>query len=288
MIWFPWTSVPWIKQWSVVGSGGPPWYDFSKHVTAPYNYTFANFLPQNISDIVSQILAGDVSLATSLGNTWMSVVGSGLITTGTWDIWGYSKDVYLYVQPTTLRIVESGFAVLCARSSVQQVLSDFYSKYTATIAAYQANGDYPMNGPIEIRVTGLDTVAEAPMAGAVSPQLSAVRPRPDHPEWNTVVWLDMGTMPATPKVAAFYHDMEQWIWSHYTGSYATVRPEWSKGWASDGTNIWADPTVIGTTIPNAMRAGQAAGDNFDTARGTLNRYDPSRVFSNSFLDELLP
>ncbi|MCW2885716.1 MAG: binding protein [Streptosporangiaceae bacterium] len=37
-----------------------------------------------------------------------------------------------------------------------------------------------------------------------------------------------------------------------------------------------------------MNAGQPSNDNFDTARATLNRYDPNRVFSNTFLDTLLP
>ncbi|KAB2341647.1 cholesterol oxidase substrate-binding domain-containing protein [Actinomadura rudentiformis] len=33
---------------------------------------------------------------------------------------------------------------------------------------------------------------------------------------------------------------------------------------------------------------QPACSNFETARATLNSYDPARVFSNTFLDILLP
>jgi FAD/FMN-containing dehydrogenase len=121
-----------------------------------------------------------------------------------------------------------------------------------------------------------------------SPQLSALRPRPDRPEWDTAVWLDALTIPGTPDAFQFYRDMEQWMFANYTGSYAAVRPEWSKGWAYTSSSAWADGTVLGTTIPNAYRAGQPAGDNWDTARATLNAFDPHRIFSNGFVDRLLP
>jgi hypothetical protein len=146
-----------------------------------------------------------------------------------------------------------------------------------------------MNGPIEIRVTGLDQPGEVDgVSGAVTPQLSSVRPRPDHPEWDVCVWLDMGTLPQTPMVGQFYAEMESWIWSHYSGSYATVRPEWSKAWAATANGAWTDRNVLTATIPAAVSAGQAQGDGFDAARATLNSYDPGRIYSNPFLDILLP
>jgi FAD/FMN-containing dehydrogenase len=285
VIWFPFTTVPWIKQWYVKPSKPL----LSKQVDAPYNYTFANFVDQSTSDFISQVVSGNVSGTPTFENGQMAIVGSGLITTGTWDIWGWSKNTLLYVQPTTLRIVEAGYAVVTSRANIQRVVSEFYTKYVSTINAFQANGDYPMNGPIEIRVTGLDQPGEVDgISGAVTPQLSSVRPRPDHPEWDVCVWLDMGTIPGTPKVNQFYAQMEQWIWSNYTGSYATVRPEWSKAWAVTSGGAWTDSTILSSTIKNALNAGQPSNDNFDTARATLNSYDPSRVFSNTFLDTLLP
>lgn len=284
VIWFPFTTVPWIKTWSL--SPSKPWT--SKEVTSPYSYTFANFVNQQTSDYISQIVGGDVAVTPTFENSEMAIVGSGLITTGTWDIWGTSKNTMLYVQPTTLRIVEAGFAVLTTRANIQRVVSEFYNQYVATINSFQARGQYPMNGPIEIRVTGLDQPSESGVPGAVSPQLSSVRPRPDHPEWDTCVWLDMGTVPGTPQSTAFYRTMEQWIWFNYTGSYATVRPEWSKAWAVTNTAAWSDQTILTSTIPNALNAGQPANDNFTAARATLNTYDPHRVFSNPFLDVLLP
>jgi FAD/FMN-containing dehydrogenase len=285
VLWFPFTTVPWIKMWSV----SPSQPLFSTKVTSPYNYTFVNFVTQAESDFLTNVVKGNVSGTSTFTNGEMSVIGSGLITTGTWDIWGKSKNLWQWVKPTTLRIVETGFAVITSRANIQRVVSEFYNQYITTINAFKANGEYPMNMPLEIRVNGLDKPSEVDgVSGAVSPQLSSLRPRPDHPEWDVCVWLDMGTIPGTPHCNEFYTQMETWIMSNYSGTYATVRPEWSKAWACTAGGAWTDNTALTSTIPAALNAGQPAGDNFDKARATLNSYDPNRIFSNTFLDVLLP
>ena len=217
----------------------------------------------------------------------LALVDLGLVFDGVWDIWGQSQNTLLYVKPTTVRIVEAGFAIITSRASIQQVVSDFYTQYTSRLAYYQGLGQYPMNGPVEIRVTGLDQPSDVAVNGAQSPILSSVRPRPDHPEWDTAVWLDMGTLPVTAGFSQFYADMEAWIWSHYSGSYATVRPEWSKAWACTATGPWTSATILGSTIPAAVSAGQASGDGWSAAVSILNSYDPAGVFSNPFLDTLM-
>jgi FAD/FMN-containing dehydrogenase len=98
----------------------------------------------------------------------------------------------------------------------------------------------------------------------------------------------MGTIPGTPHSAAFYRELEQWIFATYTGAYATVRPEWSKAWAVSAAGAWSDGAMLTGTIPDTLRAGLPPGEDWDAARSTLNRYDPHRVFSNPFLDVLLP
>jgi hypothetical protein len=45
--------------------------------------------------------------------------------------------------------------------------------------------------------------------------------------------------------------------------------------------------MLTTTIPAAINAGQAQ-DNFHAAAAAFNAADPHRIFSNSFLDTLLP
>ncbi|MGW8400669.1 cholesterol oxidase substrate-binding domain-containing protein [Streptomyces lydicus] len=64
-----------------------------------------------------EIAAGGGDKTPDFTKLAMPVVGSGLIVTGTWDVWGWSKNSLLYVEPTTLRIVEAGRAVLISRAN---------------------------------------------------------------------------------------------------------------------------------------------------------------------------
>ena len=283
-IWFPFTTHPWLKVWSV----SPSQPVFSREVTAPYNYPFSDSVSQEMVDVVEQILSGDPSAATQLGPLQFDIVAAGLVLTFSFDLWGWSKNLLLYIKPTTLRVTANGYAVLMNRSNVQRALHEFVTFYQNRVAAYQANGDYPMNGPVEIRVTGLDNADDIGLSGAGAGQLSALRPRPDHPEWDVAVWFDILTVPGTPTANQFYREIEQWLLTNYSGSYAMVRPEWSKGWGYTDTAAWSDTTMLSSTIPDAYRTGQPAGDNWDTARTTLNQYDPYRVFSSPLLDSLLP
>lgn len=282
-IWFPFTDKPWLKVWSVAPSKPL----LSKQVDAPYNYPFSDFLSEDAADLLGRITSGAGNLTPTFCQTQQGVVAAGLITTGNWDIWGWSKNTMLYVKPTTMRVHANGYAVLTRRADVQKVVSEFYAYYKNALNAYAGQGRYPMNGPLEIRVTGLDNPADVQVAGAVHPSLSAVRTRPDHPEWDVAVWLDVLTVPGTPYNGQFYRELEQWMFGNYSGAYAQVRPEWSKGWAYGSSGAWTDSAMLSTTIPNQYRAGQPAGNNWGSAVTQLGQYDPFGVFSNAFLDGLL-
>ena len=259
----------------------------SREVDAPYNYVFADVIPETLSGLIKDILEGDVSVTPTFGQAELAIVAAGLLGTLTADIWGWAKDLLLYVKPSTLRVTANGYAVLTNRASIQQVIYDFITFYENQVAAYQAEGNYPMNGPVEIRVTGLDVPGDVKIASPTTPQLSALRPRPDQPDWNVAVWFDILTMPGTPYSDQFYRDVEQWMFTHYVGSYAAVRPEWSKGWAYTDSAAWSDPTMLSATIPNAINAGQPVGDNWNAALATLDTYDPHKVFSNAFLSSFM-
>ncbi len=282
-IWFPFTANPWLKVWSRKPS--KPF--FAKEVDGPYNYPFSDNLSPEATDLVVKIISGNGALTPIFGQTQIAVVGAGLITTGAWDIWGWSRNVLLYVRPTTLRVTANGYAILTARKNIQRVVHEFTTYYQNKLTAYQAQGRYPMNGPVEIRVTGLDAAADVEVGSAGSPLLSTVRPRSDHPEWDVAVWFDILTIPGTPYSNQFYREVETWIFSNYAGAYAAVRPEWSKGWAYTNSAAWEDTTTMGITVPEAYRAGQAGGDDWDAARAVLNTYDPHQVFTSPFLDLLL-
>ena len=83
------------------------------------------------------------------------------------------------------------------------------------------------------------------------------------------------------------HEIERWARSNYA-SYAALRPEWSKGWAFTDDAIWANRRSLTQRIPRSLTLGRRADEDWSWARARLNHYDPHRVFSNDFLDRLLP
>ena len=283
-IWFPFTREPWLKVWSVCPQR--PWS--SLEVTAPYAYGFANWLTPAQSQFLRELMAGNLACTPVFQELEMAATASGLALSGTMDIWGPSRCSTLYVKPTTLRLAENGYAVITSRYDIQRVVHDFTSFYRSLVASYQARGEFPMNGPVEIRVTGLDQAGEVALAGALEPQLSALRPRPDRPGWDCAVWLDALTFPGTPAANSFFTELETWLLAHYTGDYADVRVEWSKGWGYTPAGPWTREALLTSGIPEACQRGQAADDGWAAALRTLNALDPHRLFSNPFLDRLLP
>nr|WP_307874507.1 cholesterol oxidase substrate-binding domain-containing protein [Frankia nepalensis] len=283
-IWFPFTANPWLRVWTV--SPTRPWT--ARQVNGPYNYPFNDIVSPEISSLLSAITLGDVSKTPSMMQTQIGLVGTGLVSTASWDLWGWSKNMLSYVRSSTLRITTTCYAVHIRRADIQRAVAEFHAFYAAKLEEYRGRGEYPMNGPVEVRVTGLDNPADCQVAGAVPASLSPLRPRPDHPEWDAVVWFDVVSLPGTPKQNQFYRELEAWIRSNFSGGYAAVRPEWSKRFAHTDAGPWTDASALASTIPDSYRAGVPAGTGWDAARATLNAFDPHRVFSNAFLDAMLP
>jgi FAD/FMN-containing dehydrogenase len=277
-IWFAFTECPWLKVWSVA----PTKPLTSRRVTKPYNYPFSDNVPMPVAELVGRMVSdGAWYLAPVLGNAQYDVAALGLVATLSADIWGPSKNTLLYIRPTTLRVTANGYAVLTTRDRVQEVVSEFTSYYRERLAAYAAQGRFPVNGTVEIRVTGLDDPADAELEGARAPSLSALRPSEEHPEWDTAVWLDVLTLPGTPYAEEFLRELERFLLRTYDGGRGLTRVEWSKGWAYTADEVWDDDVVIGTTVPGSF--GEAV---WGQAAGTLDRLDPHRVFDNAFLDRL--
>jgi len=283
-IWFPFTAVPWLKVWSLA----PERPRASRAVAAPYAYGFANWVTPAQAGFIDRLLQGDLDTTPVFQNLEMAAVGSGLIVTDTLDLWGPSRFTTLYVLPTTLRLAENGYAVLTRRTDIQRVVSEFRDAFRGMVRRWQARGEFPMNGPVEIRVTGLNQPGEAGLAGAGTPQLSALRPRADRPGWDCAVWIDALTFPGTPGENAFKTELEAWFLGNYTGDYAGVRVEWAKGWGYTPAGAWTHPEVLGRVIPDSLSAGQGAGEDWSAALAALDRQDPGRIFSNPFLDRLMP
>ncbi|MEV0643147.1 cholesterol oxidase substrate-binding domain-containing protein [Streptomyces sp. NPDC050619] len=277
-IWFAFTEFPWLKVWSV----SPTRPLTSRRVNSPYNYPFSDNIPTPVADLAGRIVSDAAwYLAPVLGNAQYDAAALGLVATLSADIWGPSKNTLLYLRPTTLRVTTNGSAVLTTRDQVQRVLAEFTAFYRERLTAYAALGRFPVNGSVEIRVTGLDDPADAAVDGARTPLLSALRPSEAHPEWDTAVWLNVLTLPGTPYAEAFLREMERFLLGTYDGGHALARVEWSKGWAYTDEAAWSDEQVLGTTIPTSF--GETA---WRQAAGTLDRLDPHHVFENAFLDRL--
>ncbi|NUO43672.1 MAG: FAD-linked oxidase, partial [Streptomyces sp.] len=254
----------------------------SRRVTAPYNYPFSDNVPTLVADLAGRMVADAAwYLAPVLGNAQADAAALGLVTTLSADIWGPSKNTLLYIKPTTLRINANGYAVLTSRAQVQRVVSEFTDFYRERVAAYAALGRFPVNGSMEIRVTGLDHPADAELDGAQAPLLSALRPDAEHPEWDTAVWLDVLTLPGTPYAEKFLRELERFLLDRYDGTDALTRVEWSKGWAYTEDAVWDDEEVLGTVVPASLGDGA-----WEQAAGILDRLDPHGVFGNAFLDRL--
>ncbi|WP_457029320.1 cholesterol oxidase substrate-binding domain-containing protein [Kitasatospora sp. P5_F3] len=307
-IWYAFTSHPWLKTWRVT-----PTRPFAaRTVTEPYNYPFSDNIPKPVAELAGQLVSGAWGLAPTFGQLQFLITKIGLtgdltdvlLSTGLLrslltgellthlladglhsDLWGPSRTLLQYVRPTTLRVTANGYAVLARRADLQWVVSEFTTYYQNLLTEYQQRGEYPVNGAVEIRATGLDTPAATGIPGAQPPLLSALRPHPDKPEWDTAVWLDILSLPGTPGLPRFCRDLEQFLLRTFDGTRAGLRVEWSKGWAFTETAAWADPDVLGRAIPDSLRAAGRPG--WDEAIATLDRHDPHRVFGNTFLDGLL-
>lgn len=282
-IWFAFTEHPWLKVWSVAPTRPPA----SRRVGSPYNYPFSDNIPTVVADLAGRMVADAAwYLAPLLGAAQLTAAAVGLTATLSADLWGPSKNTLLYIRPTTLRVTANGYAVLTSRAEVQRVIAEFTAFFRERLTAYAAQGRHPVNGQVEIRVTGLDHPSDADSAGARAPLLSALRPRADHPEWDTAVWLDVLTLPGTPDAEAFYRELERFLLTTYDGGYALTRVEWSKGWGYTDEAAWDDEEVLGTAVPASFRDG--VGPGWDEAATVLDRLDPHRVFGTALLNRLFP
>lgn len=282
-IWYPFTATSWLKVWSVAKKKP----EDSRAVDSPYNYAFSDNLPLETSEATRKMLLNDPSLTPSFGNIQLETTISGLASGEATDLWGRSKDLLLYIKPTTLRATANGYAVHCRRRDVQRVVSEFTAYHQQHMEEYRARGSFPSNMPVEIRVTGLDHPGEVGIKGARPVSLSAIRPRPDHPEFTVAVWFDILTLPGTADATGFYRETENWMYRNY-GSYALVRPEWSKGWGYGSTGAWTDPAMFNQRIPKSFRRRGAKKNPWKTGAATLDRLDPYRLFTSPLVRRLMP
>ncbi|MFT3765094.1 MAG: cholesterol oxidase substrate-binding domain-containing protein [Minicystis sp.] len=281
-------------MWTVAPTKPPESLD----ALTPYNYPFADRVPDVLQRLVDGILRGIPALTPEFGWTAADVTAKGLrgedifgtkVYRPSFDLWGPSKNTLLYIQDTTLRVTANGYAVQMRKADVQRAVHDFTTRFTDLLNAYAARSEYPINSALEIRVTELDDPARVAAPGrADSPVLSSLSKDEVAVAngWDVALWLDVLTLPGTPLSSAFYHELEQWIVERFSGAAGRPMPEWSKGWGYTAANgAWTDPTYL-ERIRAFYTRGRASDHTFAWAAATLDRHDRAHLFSNRFLDGL--
>jgi len=301
VIWFPsfpvfgitLTSYPWLKVWTVAAEKPAS----STEVTAPYNYPFSDNLPTAVTDVLKSIISGAGWLTPSFSVAFATFTKAALEGSfgyqNATDLWGRSKNTLLYVKDTTLRVTANGYAILMQKSQVQQAIADFTDQFSSMLAEFQKNNLWPINSPLEIRVTALDDPSKivAPAGQtAQSPAISSlsVDPVVQQNGWDVACWFDVLTVipEGDPQKAyQFYAQFESWCYSHF-GSGFRVCPEWSKGWAYTDSGAWTSTTAI-QTIHDTFTTGRTADDNWSWEVDTLAKYDSQNLFFNAFLKNQL-
>lgn len=283
-IWYPFTDKPWLKVWSVK----PTQPAGTRVVNQPNNYPFSDNVPESITSLIKLVTGVFPSLTPKLGQLMLSVTDIGLTASNARNLWGPSKNTLFYVKDTTLRVTANGYAVLMKKDAVQNSVAAFARKYESMLKSYETDGKYPINAPLEIRVTGLDSPDSVPGGNASAPVISSLSTDGDTVAngWDVALWLDILTLPGTKYSNEFYEELEDWFLATFNSPAARVVPEWSKGWAYTKANgAWSNSNFM-EHIRTTFTTNRTASDNWDYQVATLAKYDQAGLFKNELLDEL--
>jgi hypothetical protein len=179
------------------------------------------------------------------------------------------------------------------KHQVQQAVADCTAQFSRMLADYQARELWPINSPLEIRVTALDDPSQVrtPSGQApASPVISAlsVDPVVQNAKWDVACWFDVLTIipQGDPQRAyEFYEEFESWIYTHFEDGFRVV-PEWSKGWAyTADAGAWTNEAII-DAARQTFTDQRPADDTWSWEEQTLARYDSKGLFFDSFLEQL--
>lgn len=286
-IWFPFTDNPWLKVWTVA----PTKPAGSVETNHPNNYPFSDNVPQEVTGMIKVITGLFPGLTPTFGKVMFGVTDVGLTLDNARDLWGPSKNTLFYIKDTTLRVTANGYAVLMKKGDVQNAVSAFAKQFEKMLGDYEAAGKYPINSPLEIRITGLDAPDSIPTGAAGAdcrPVISSLSTDKETIAngWDVALWLDVLTLPGTKYADEFYEELEQWFVDTFKGTYARLMPEWSKGWAyTADKGAWTNDTFMGQ-IRETLTTGRDSNENWNYEVETLSGFDKYKLFVNPLLNEL--
>jgi len=293
LLWYPFVQTTgWVKTWEVA----PTKPSTSREVTTPYNYP--ETVPLDQADQIAAYLRTYPSTVpqfnqqSAAATQQMMTPVAGDEDTQVYDLWGSAYCSTLYVQPETLRLTTAAWGVVLNHSNIQRAIYEFYLYLTNTLTALGGAGMYPYVGPVDIRGHGIESSSDVLISNAVQPYLSGARPLPDHSSYDVILWFAVNNNVDQPGAASFNTNLESWFLLNYS-TYGIVRPEWTKTYAYTATGAygggWTNTTLLTKTYPGTFHNhGYSSNSNWNAALSTLDSYDPHRIFTNPFLDTLMP
>jgi len=218
-----------------------------------------------------------------------SVVGTALVTlvarlTRSIDIWGPSKNHFIYGRSDIPRGTANSFIIVTSRNNLQFVAHTMRRHFNGLWKEYLGNNEYPTPGILDFRVTGLDDPRFIQVPGAESPSFSPLSPVPGYPDFDIAIWMDTSGYTDTPRLYEFLVRLQSLLYRDLHGRYGIIRAEWSKGWAFTQDGAWRNSTILQHYARTFSSSDQLQEWNW--AVRTLQKHDPFNIFSNSFLDEL--
>lgn len=277
IIWFAFTDHPWVQTWEP--RERRPFG--SRRVSRPYNYPFADELPDEVTNLIAEVTRGAWHLTPLATASQLSAAATGLSALGARDMFGDAKNFLHFVRPTTLKVSAASHVVLCRREDVQRVVHEFTRRYLDLQDAFRDEDAYPANNTCEIRVTGLDHPGDLGIEGAATASLSAAAPVPGRPELDTAVWLDVLNLPGTPRGDEFFAELESWF-HELPEDLGVARPEWAKRFATTAEEgSWRSTWAMTEWLPGQVE------DWAGTAEA-LEGWDPHGVLRTELHDRLWP
>lgn len=274
VIWYSFSEYPWVQRWDVT----PRRPLLSRPTFSSYNYPFADRLPSAATSLIDDVVSGHESVVPLFGEIVSAATMTGLTATGARDMWGPAYHFQHFVRPTTLRVMAASHALVIPRARLQDVVHRFATHVRSLSASYAKRGRYPFNSCMEIRVTGVDDPTAVGIDGAQAPALSAAAPDPNHPDRDTVVWLDLLSIAGTRDTAPFFAAVERFLVEEFS-TIGTLRPEWAKRFAHTDVGAWTDTDALHRRIPESL-------PGFAHAQEVFRDLDPHAVFTSTLLDAL--
>jgi hypothetical protein len=256
----------------------------SRPVFFPFNYYFMDYVPSVFDHVARFFVTRISSIATLIGSVGYIASWLGVLSTWSGDYWGLSKNHLIYTSSYTPHLSIAAFSVLTTRDNLQEVVWKTKSNYDQLEEEYGRDLVYPITGGMDFRITGVDDPNDVGIEGAESPSLSTARMSETHPEYDTVVWLDIASFLGSPKRVEFLLKLQNTLYQDIHDRIGIIRPEWSKEWAFTNDGPFSNETV---TRLFSRTYSLKEDDGWDWAIRTFDRYDPFKMFSNEFLDKLL-